>query len=209
MRPFKAFNQLRPLYTSRFGPLCSLSLFCPSFFFSHSPRFSTLDHKTFMEVVKAVSRQGSVSCESVAIRADQKSYTYSQLMQSAWRISRLLCNGDQKTVDGTRGNDHLAGARIGIVAKPSAEFVAGILGTWFSGGVAVPLALSYPEAELLHVMNDSKSILSLCKMSQLKALLSFLLFLLYIVSQKLEKLMRVKVWRGLTIQTVYKERTLH
>jgi len=41
------------------------------------------------------------------------------------------------------------------VAKPSAEFVAGVLGTWFSGGVAVPLALSYPEAELLHVMNDS------------------------------------------------------
>ncbi|KAI7986851.1 Malonate--CoA ligase [Camellia lanceoleosa] len=155
MRPFKAFNQLRPLYTSRFGPLCSLSLFCPSFFFSHSPRFSTLDHKTFMEVVKAVARQGSVSCESIAIRADQKSYTYSQLMQSARRISRLLCNGDQKTVDGTRGNDYLAGARIGIVAKPSAEFVAGILGTWFSGGVAVPLALSYPEAELLHVMNDS------------------------------------------------------
>ncbi|KAL7162475.1 hypothetical protein ACSBR2_042879 [Camellia fascicularis] len=155
MRPFKAFNRLRPLYTSRFGPLCPLSLFCPSFFFSHSPRFSTLDHKTFMEVVKAVARQGSVSCESIAIRADQKSYTYSQLMQSAWRISRLLCNGDEKTVDGTRGNDHLAGARIGIVAKPSAEFVAGILGTWFSGGVAVPLALSYPEAELLHVMNDS------------------------------------------------------
>ncbi|MBA0663776.1 hypothetical protein Goklo_003866 [Gossypium klotzschianum] len=30
-----------------------------------------------------------------------------------------------------------------------------MLGTWLSGGVAVPLALSYPEAELLHVMNDS------------------------------------------------------
>ena len=54
-----------------------------------------------------------------------------------------------------RGHGHLGGARIGIVAKPSAEFVAGILGTWLSGGVAVPLALSYPEAELLHVMTDS------------------------------------------------------
>jgi acyl-CoA synthetase (AMP-forming)/AMP-acid ligase II len=41
------------------------------------------------------------------------------------------------------------------VAKPSPEFVAGVFGTWLSGGVAVPLALSYPEAELLHVMNDS------------------------------------------------------
>ncbi|GFZ04172.1 AMP-dependent synthetase and ligase family protein [Actinidia rufa] len=108
-----------------------------------------------MEVVKAVARQGSASCESVAIRADQKSYTYGQLISSAWRISRLLCHACLKTVDGTRENDHLGGARIGILAKPSAEFVAGILGTWFGGGVAVPLALSYPEAELLHVMNDS------------------------------------------------------
>lgn len=41
------------------------------------------------------------------------------------------------------------------MAKPSAEFVAGVLASWFSGGVAVPLALSYPETELLHVMNDS------------------------------------------------------
>jgi len=43
------------------------------------------------------------------------------------------------------------------VAKPSAEFVAAVLGTWLSGGVAVPLALSYPEAELLYVMHDSVS----------------------------------------------------
>jgi acyl-CoA synthetase (AMP-forming)/AMP-acid ligase II len=50
---------------------------------------------------------------------------------------------------------NLGGARIGIVAKPSAEFVAGVLATWFSGGVAVPLALSYPEVELLYVMNNS------------------------------------------------------
>ncbi|KAI5438196.1 hypothetical protein KIW84_024081 [Lathyrus oleraceus] len=40
-------------------------------------------------------------------------------------------------------------------SKPSAEFVVGILATWFSGGVAVPLALSYPEVELLYVMNNS------------------------------------------------------
>lgn len=60
-------------------------------------------------------------------------------------------------IDGGKGQGHLGGARIGIVAKPSAEFVAGILGTWLCGGVAVPLALGYPEAELLHVINDSVS----------------------------------------------------
>lgn len=58
-------------------------------------------------------------------------------------------------IDGIKQHEHLGGARVGIVAKPSAEFVAGVLATWLSGGVAVPLALSYPEAELMHVMNDS------------------------------------------------------
>lgn len=58
-------------------------------------------------------------------------------------------------VDGTTENKSLNGARIGVVAKPSAEFVAGVLAVWLSGGVAVPLALSYPEAELFHVMTDS------------------------------------------------------
>lgn len=53
------------------------------------------------------------------------------------------------------GSGYLKGACVGIIAKPSAEFVAGMLGTWLSGGVAVPLALSYPEAELLHVLKDS------------------------------------------------------
>lgn len=64
--------------------------------------------------------------------------------------------------NGPGKNNHLDGARIGIVAKPSPEFVAGVLGTWFSGGVAVPLALSYPEAELLHVMNDAVRLSSSC-----------------------------------------------
>lgn len=65
-------------------------------------------------------------------------------------------NGIQdSSFKGINGTGFLHGARVGIVAKPSPEFVAGVFGTWLSGGVAVPLALSYPEAELLHVMNDS------------------------------------------------------
>ncbi|XP_071901488.1 probable CoA ligase CCL8 isoform X3 [Coffea arabica] len=110
-----------------------------------------------MELVKAVASKGSQTGQSIAVRSEQKSYSYHQLISSAWRISTLLCNGGLKTAVDLKGNKHLGGIRIGIVAKPCAEFVAGILGTWLSGGVAVPLALSYPEAELLHVMNDSVS----------------------------------------------------
>ncbi|KAA0046889.1 malonate--CoA ligase isoform X1 [Cucumis melo var. makuwa] len=104
-----------------------------------------------MEVVKSAAKHGATCRESVAIRANQKSHSYIQLISSALKISDLLTSSDLRT-----GHGHLGGAKIGIVAKPSAEFLAGVLGTWFSGGVAVPLALSYPEAELLHVLNDSE-----------------------------------------------------
>ncbi|XP_047174376.1 probable CoA ligase CCL8 isoform X2 [Vigna umbellata] len=101
-----------------------------------------------MEVVKAIARQEPAAHENVAIRADQKSYSYKELLSSAQQISNLLCASDAR-----EGN--LGGARIGIVAKPSAEFVAGIIGIWLSGGVAVPLATSYPEVELLYVIDNS------------------------------------------------------
>ena len=56
------------------------------------------------------------------------------------------------------------GPRLGM-GKPCAEMVAGIWCPWLGGAVAVPLALSYPEAELLHVLFDAiyiiKSLLAL------------------------------------------------
>lgn len=163
MPPFnKVFNHFIPIYL-RHPCLHSPSLplrFSALRFLSVDAGLLAARYSTFMEVIKAVARQGSATVESVAIRANQKSYSYNQLISSARKISSLLCNGDIKPTYGMSkhkhsGNGHLGGARIGIVAKPSVEFVAGMLGTWFSGGVAVPLALSYPEAELLHVMNDS------------------------------------------------------
>jgi malonyl-CoA/methylmalonyl-CoA synthetase len=54
-----------------------------------------------------------------------------------------------------QGETRVHGTRVGIMAKPSAEFVASIWAVWLNGGVAVPLALSYPEAELVHVLTDA------------------------------------------------------
>lgn len=79
------------------------------------------------------------------------------------RITAYPSMGSKQTTNGKISqlvremNDitSLNGARIGIMSKPSAEFVAGIWATWISGAVAVPLALSHPEAEILYVMNDA------------------------------------------------------
>lgn len=112
-----------------------------------------------MEVVQEVLKHGSAHGVRAAIRADQKSYSLAQLIASSLDAYNILCSKNNgikdSSIKGINGAGFLCGARIGIVAKPSPEFVAGVFGTWLSGGVAVPLALSYPEAELLHVMNDS------------------------------------------------------
>ncbi|CAL5210652.1 unnamed protein product [Lathyrus oleraceus] len=152
---FKTFNKHFPLlpfhhhhhnkFPHHHFSLFSINYSCSQF--RSSSHSSSSQSTTLMDIFKAIAKQEVAAHGSVAIRADQKSYSYNQLISSAQKLSNLLCENDVK------GN--LGGARIGIVAKPSAEFVAGILATWFSGGVAVPLALSYPEVELLYVMNNS------------------------------------------------------
>ncbi|CAL1378170.1 unnamed protein product [Linum trigynum] len=151
--PHSLFNFHPPIFSASSSPSPA-----PRFGLSSNRHFGSGlaepgQSSTLMEVVKSVYAQGG---ERIAIRADQKSYSYAQLVSSAREISILLSAAGLKPVDGVRGNGPLCGARIGIVAKPCFEFVAGVLATWFSGGVAVPLAVSYPESELLHVMNDSE-----------------------------------------------------
>lgn len=60
--------------------------------------FAAFHSNSFMEVFKAAYKKGSIARDSVAIRADQKSYSYDQLASSALRISSLLCSNDLKTV---------------------------------------------------------------------------------------------------------------
>ncbi|CAN7106832.1 unnamed protein product [Brassica rapa subsp. narinosa] len=130
----------------------------PGFRFFRPNHLFCTQSGSLMEVFKAVLSEGSNACDRIAIKADEKSYSYGQLTSSALTISKLFIREDATNGGESKkyeGFGSLKGARVGIVAKPSAEFVAGVLGTWFSGGVAVPLALSYPEAELLYVMNNS------------------------------------------------------
>ncbi|KAL9247342.1 hypothetical protein vseg_020783 [Gypsophila vaccaria] len=169
------FNSLFTPFKSRFHlnykypcPFYRLSSPMSSSIISHSNLEYSTSSDSFMDVVKAVAKRAPAASNSIAVRADRKSYSYGQLILSAQRISGLLSTtASRGTFEGKQhGHSPMSvdkgeafasgdGMRVGIVAKPSAEFVAGVLGTWLSGGVAVPLALSYPEAELLHVMNDS------------------------------------------------------
>ncbi|KAH9304261.1 hypothetical protein KI387_008665, partial [Taxus chinensis] len=136
-----------------------------------------------MEVIRAALKMGSEAQTRVAISVAQENHSYGQLLASACQLSNTLLGRDSanasaedsvvhaksqtgcnqstngaasQLISKMKGITCLKGARIGIMAKPSAEFVAGIWATWISGAVVVPLAPSHPEAEILYVMNDAK-----------------------------------------------------
>eukprot|EP00250_Pteridium_aquilinum_P019685 c24533_g1_i3 orf=486-2168(-) len=122
-----------------------------------------------MDVIKAAVQLGSKAHSTIAVSAEESAYSYLQLLQAALSISSelktIIASQKAHTSETSVASNgpmngcsaaHFEGPRVGIVAKPSAEFVAGMWATWLCRGIAVPLALSYPESELLHVLTDAE-----------------------------------------------------
>lgn len=90
------------------------------------------------------------NAESHAVRAaiitSDRRYTYRQLLDAGARIGASLLNGAAD----------LAQSRIAFLVPPSFEYVATQWGIWRAGGVAVPMALSHPPAELDYIVNDAQ-----------------------------------------------------
>ena len=76
--------------------------------------------------------------------------TYGELLQTSADLARRLL-----AMLKTRGTRDLHGARVALLAAPSADWIAALWGIWRAGGHAVPLALAHPEPELEHVLTDS------------------------------------------------------
>ncbi|MCX6215879.1 acyl-CoA synthetase [Spirosoma sp.] len=80
-----------------------------------------------------------------AIVSDGKSYTYQQLLDSSSAFASLLLND---TAD-------LNEARVAFMVAPGFDYVRVQWGIWRAGGIAVPLALSYPLPSLRYVIEDT------------------------------------------------------
>ena len=53
------------------------------------------------------------------------------------------------------GRADLAGARVAFLVPPGRDYVATLWGVWLAGGVAVPLCLTHPPAEMVYVLADA------------------------------------------------------
>jgi len=83
--------------------------------------------------------------DRTAVVAPEGTFTYDALLDASARVAAALLDGA----------DDLREARVAFLAPPGWDYVAVQWGVWRAGGIAVPLAVSYPPAELEYVVQDA------------------------------------------------------
>ena len=94
-----------------------------------------------------LQRQLNIARDRLAIVAADGVFSYQDLAAASAAVAEMLVEG--------AGN--LRDARVAFLVPPSFAFVVVQRGIWRAGGVAVPLAVSHPPAELEHVVRDSEA----------------------------------------------------
>ena len=82
-----------------------------------------------------------------AIIAREGTFRYRDLLDASARVAECLL----------AGRDDLAEARVAFLTPPGFHYVAIQWGIWRAGGIAVPLAVSHPAAELEYVIRDAEA----------------------------------------------------
>lgn len=83
--------------------------------------------------------------ERIAIRDASGAHTYQRLLDASARAAAGLLAGHQD----------LEEERVAFLVPPGFDYVALLWGIWRAGGIAVPLALSHPRAELEYAIRDA------------------------------------------------------
>ena len=79
-----------------------------------------------------------------ALQEGSRAVAYADLDAAARRVAATLLDGA----------DDLNGNRVAFLVAPGLDYVAVLLGIWRAGGIAVPLAVAHPPAELRFVIED-------------------------------------------------------
>jgi malonyl-CoA/methylmalonyl-CoA synthetase len=72
------------------------------------------------------------------------SHSFDDLLRASSAVAARLLKGEHD----------LAEQRVAFLVPPGFAHVATQWGIWRAGGIAVPLAMSHPPAELAHVLDD-------------------------------------------------------
>jgi malonyl-CoA/methylmalonyl-CoA synthetase len=82
----------------------------------------------------------------VALDTPEGTFTYDDLLEASAKAARRLL----------AGRPDLGRARVCFLVTPGWPYVVTQWGIWRAGGVAVPMAVSHPPAELAYVLDDAE-----------------------------------------------------
>jgi malonyl-CoA/methylmalonyl-CoA synthetase len=83
--------------------------------------------------------------DRTALATPEGTFSYADLLEASERVAAALLDGAAD----------LREARVAFLTQPGWEYVAVQWGVWRAGGIAVPLAVSHPAAELEYVVQDA------------------------------------------------------
>jgi malonyl-CoA/methylmalonyl-CoA synthetase len=98
-------------------------------------------------VLPPIVARASAYGTRVAIRDRTGVFTYDELLRAS------ACTATE-VLDGRHDLDE---ARVAFLVTPGFDYVATQWAIWRAGGIAVPLPIAHPPAELEHLIRDSKS----------------------------------------------------
>lgn len=98
-----------------------------------------------MAIEPHVMRKAREFGDRIAVEAEDGTWSYRALLLASARMADALLGGRRD----------LEEERVALLVAPGGAFVSALWATWRAGGIAVPLAISHPEAELEHVLRDS------------------------------------------------------
>ena len=98
-----------------------------------------------LPVIPEIVARGSAHGTGVAVYDRTGRYTYDELDRASASVALRLLDG----------RDDLREARVAFLVAPGFDWIAIQWGIWRAGGIAVPLPLSHPPAELDYLIRDS------------------------------------------------------
>jgi malonyl-CoA/methylmalonyl-CoA synthetase len=92
-----------------------------------------------------IVQQAHKNIDNTAIIADNRAYSYKELLFASGNFAHLLLN-DAKDLDETR---------VAFMVTPGFDYVRVQWGIWQAGGIIVPLCLTYPLPSLRYTIENS------------------------------------------------------
>ncbi len=111
------------------------------------PRPGATARLDMLPVLPPIVARACAHGTGAAIRDRSGTYTYEQLDRASASVAFRLLDG----------RDDLNEARVAFLVTPGFDNVVAQWGIWRAGGIAVPLPMSHPPAELEYLVRDSEA----------------------------------------------------